>query len=117
MEKRTYNFEKVKAVLEKWKQEQIFELKSFAAADKSVVEIKIQIERAIKCLELCEEYQIVPEKILAIHELPYMKTGYFEYRIMNDCEVDQRDMWIELKVDDEPLRVIPGDLIIEKKSK
>lgn len=79
---------------------------------------KIQIENAIKCLEACEKFKILPQKVMNITELPKQNTGYAEYRIMNDCETENRKNWIEL-IDEERkelIRLLPKDIIIERKA-
>lgn len=38
-------------------------------------------------------------------------TGYSEYRIMNDCESDNKELWIEY---DPEVRILPGDILIKK---
>ena len=42
-----------------------------------------------------------------------MAAGYFEYRIMVDCETDDRELWMELTGDNgEKFTALPDDLLI-----
>ena len=47
-----------------------------------------------------------------IIELPDMKTGYSGFRIMNDCETDDINKWIELEKDNHPVFMTTGDILI-----
>ena len=38
-------------------------------------------------------------------------TGYSEYRIINDCESDNKELWIEY---DPEVRILPGDILIKQ---
>ena len=52
------------------------------------------------------------EKIIPIIE---MNTGYSEYRIINDCESDNKELWIEYIYEDNRIRLYPGDLLVKMK--
>lgn len=72
----------------------------------------IEIKRAILWLQKLSELNIKDLKKYELVILPNMETGYSDYRIMNDCESDDRKNWIEWK--DHPT-IIPGDIIITEK--
>lgn len=38
-------------------------------------------------------------------------TGYSEYRVINDCESDDKEFWIEY---DPEVRILPGDFLIKR---
>lgn len=50
-----------------------------------------------------------------IIKLQDMNTGYSEYRVINDCESDDRDFWVEYTNDNKIVRLDPGDLLIKMK--
>ncbi|MHA8111810.1 hypothetical protein ACX122_01565 [Kosakonia cowanii] len=52
-------------------------------------------------------------EIDSIIQIENEETGYSEYRILNDCETDNRDLWVEYK--NGSVRVNPGDLLIKMK--
>jgi len=55
----------------------------------------------------------VESKVLDIIEIVDEKTGYSEYRIMNDCETEDRSLWIEYQKGN--VKISPGDLLIKMK--
>lgn len=52
-------------------------------------------------------------EIDSVIQIENERTGYAEYRILNDCETDNRDLWVEYK--NGSVRVNFGDLLIKKK--
>ena len=46
-----------------------------------------------------------------VHVLPDSKTGYSDFRIMDDVDSDNRSLWLEV----EGLKLSQGDLVIEIK--
>ena len=52
-------------------------------------------------------------EIDSVIQIENERTGYSEYRILNDCETDNRDLWIEYK--NGRVRVNSGDLLIKMK--
>lgn len=60
--------------------------------------------------------EIVKEIIESKYKFKIIKfeeqnTGYSEYRIMNDCESENKEMWIEY---DPEVRILPGDILIKQ---
>jgi hypothetical protein len=82
-----------------------------------LLKFKLDIDRAIKCIEFCSKQNLFSnskEKYEVI-ELPLPLTGLFsEYRVVDDCETEDRKYWRELEVKDEKLVLSPGDIIIKK---
>lgn len=52
------------------------------------------------------------DKIIPIIE---MNTGYSEYRIINDCESDNKELWLEYIYENNIIRLYPGDLLVKMK--
>lgn len=77
--------------------------------------LKKDLSGIIHALDMFECYQINEKSIDRIVELPDSHTGYSDYRIMNDCESDDPAQWIELKINNETIRLSEGDIIIRKK--
>jgi hypothetical protein len=46
--------------------------------------------------------------------LPATSELYSEYRIIDDCETEDRNMWKELKTNSNKLFLHPGDIVILK---
>lgn len=80
---------------------------------------KLDLDRAISCVEFCNKHNLFTNKKekYTIFELPFLCTGYSDYRIIDDCETDHREYWKELKLikDDEIVYLSPGDIIIQRK--
>ncbi|BAP31222.1 uncharacterized protein CHSO_2185 [Chryseobacterium sp. StRB126] len=81
----------------------------------SNVLLKKELSNVIHLLEVFDRFQISKKTIDAIFELPDSHTGYSDYRIMNDCESDDPMQWVELKINDENIKLSEGDIIIRKK--
>ena len=76
-----------------------------------IVTKKIKLDDAIKCLELCQTYNI--NSTARVVELLDAQAGYFEYRIMIDHESDDRKYWEELKDNqDNTITTVVGDLLV-----
>ena len=74
-----------------------------------------ELDKAISWLRKVEELNLSIVQKYDIIRLPDMETGYSAFRIMNDCETDDINQWIELKKDGCPVSMTQGDvLIIEK---
>lgn len=54
-------------------------------------------------------------KISDIIKLADTNTGYSEYRIINDCESDNRELWVEYKNENENVTINEGDILIKIK--
>ncbi|MDV5354146.1 hypothetical protein QM201_04280 [Enterobacter asburiae] len=52
-------------------------------------------------------------EIDSVIQIENESTGYSEYRILNDCETDNRDLWVEYK--NGSVRLNSGDLMIKMK--
>lgn len=42
-------------------------------------------------------------------------TGYSEYRVMNDCESDNKELWIEYIYENNKIRLNTGDILVKMK--
>lgn len=74
---------------------------------------KLELDQAIACLEFCRQHSIRPNsRVIVIPDLS-TTTPSSEFRLIEDNETDNRDHWIEVKVDGEFIRPSTGSLIIE----
>jgi hypothetical protein len=79
-----------------------------------LLELK-EINNAIKWLNKLSELTLKNIEKYEIIELPDMNTGYSFFRIMNDCETDDVNEWIELKKDNRSVEASAGDILIISK--
>ena len=79
-----------------------------------LIALKTEIEAAIGRLELCERWGITSKSM--VRELPIQKTRSpsSEYRIMEDCETENRALWVEADFQGRKRRFNEGDLIIQR---
>jgi hypothetical protein len=74
---------------------------------------KQELDLAIDCLKLCERYGISPKSTVSRLPEPITRTPSSEFRVIEDHELDDRSAWTEVTIDGEPLRPLPGALLIE----
>ena len=79
---------------------------------------KLELDRAISCLEFCNEHNLFIDKKekYSAFELPLpVGTGCFsDYRIVDDCETEDKEFWRELKFEGKKVFLSPGDIIIKR---
>lgn len=71
----------------------------------------MELNSILKFISFIEENGLEFNGLKAIHCLPNSKTGYSEFRILDDVDSDDPSQWIELK----EMRISQGDLVIEMK--
>ncbi len=112
---RGIKFTQVLEKLKKWRHELVDQMRSPSttqSAREEILQLKVQLDQAIACLQLCEKYQIsLSSKVL---EIPQPKHDHSsQYHLMDDCGLEPK-YWIEVEVDGKPIKPSPGFLIIEK---
>jgi len=105
-------FKSVLPKLRSWRSEVIEGLADHEK-QQEVVQLKLELDQAIACLELCQEYDVRPISRLLVIPDPSTTTPSSEYRLIEDNETDDREQWIEAKVNGQFIRPLPGSLIIE----
>jgi hypothetical protein len=68
---------------------------------------------SLKLLKKCESYGIQPNSMFTTLPEQRCQSPSSEYRIVEDCETDNPQLWIELKVKDRYVRLHQGDVVIE----
>lgn len=81
-----------------------------------LIGLKNEIELSLKQLVLCEQWQILPTSIVKQLPLQKVQSPSSEYRIMEDCESDNRQLWIEADFDGTRYRFNQGDLVIQRRT-
>lgn len=106
------SYARVRARLAEWYLQILGELRDGADAER--VALKGELEEASRCLELCDRVGI--DGAAQVHVLPFLegRGGYSEYRILVDAETEDREHWLEPSINGEPVRLHPGDLVVEK---
>jgi len=76
-------------------------------------ELASQIDLAIQNIQLCEKYGILPKSIIKQLPAQLCKSQSSDYRILEDLESENREQWIEVSINSEPIRLNDGDLVIQ----
>lgn len=77
---------------------------------------KNSIVYAMKLLKKCEQHSIKPSSIFTTLPEQLCQTPSSEYRIVEDCETDDPQSWIEVNIKSAKygqLRLHEGDVVIE----
>lgn len=83
-------------------------LRTLKTGELSVLDLKLGLDRAIRCLELSEQHQFQPGGEAQVLPAPHDYEPLGEYRILWDCETEERFRWHEVG------RALPGDLIVRR---
>jgi hypothetical protein len=82
--------------------------------DASELGLKLELDRAIALLELCERYALDPRGEITVLPEPLTRSPSSELRLMEDHESEDRTRWTEVVVDGRPVRPAPGDLLLAR---
>lgn len=104
------NLTSVLARLDEWRIQLVREMKE---GNRSVLDLKLELDRAIGCLRLCCEHGFAPDS--RVLQLPdtLTRTPSSNFRIIEDHESDDRQYWTEVLVDGEPVQPSPRSFIVE----
>lgn len=105
----------MKIVIEKLNQ-WLDEVKSRLEDDPKNIELHekaSQIDIAIKNIQLCEKYGILPKSIIKRLPEQTCRSSSSDYRILEDVETENRDHWVEACINGEPIRLNEGDLVVQ----
>jgi hypothetical protein len=72
-----------------------------------------EIDDAIGCLKLCEKYHLHAGSKVTVIPFPQNRTPSSEFRLIEDQETESREHWIEVFVNGQTLRPLPGSVIVE----
>jgi len=80
--------------------------------DKNCLSRIKELDKAINWIKKLNELGVNNVQKYDIIELPDPKTGFSEYRVMNDCETDNMEYWQELEINNKRISMTMGDIII-----
>nr|WP_051033523.1 hypothetical protein [Acetivibrio cellulolyticus] len=93
-------------------------IKELKQGKNEFLKTKLELDRAISCLEFCMEHDLFSDnkEKYSVLELPLPEgTGYFsDYRIVDDCETEDKEFWRELKFEGKKVFLSSGDIIIKR---
>ncbi len=111
---KTVKFDVVVGMMRQWRESLLDRLRDPATREEAL-RLKLQLDDAIDCLELCERHQIRPDASVVVVPEPQTRSPSSELRLVEDHECDSREVWTEVMLDGLPVRPLPGSLIIERK--
>ncbi|QVL30745.1 hypothetical protein KIH39_18045 [Telmatocola sphagniphila] len=106
-------FTTVLSKLRSWRSEVILQDLGDPEKQQDGLQLKLELDEAISWLELCQKYDIHPSSKVLVLPVPLTVTPSSEYRLIEDNETDDREKWIEAKVNGQFIRPLPGSLIVE----
>lgn len=74
------------------------------------------IDYSLALLKKCDEFGVKPKSIFTKLPEQTCQTPSSEYRIMEDCETEERKWWVEAKIKEKKhdcIRLNQGDVVIE----
>ncbi|EFI16447.1 conserved hypothetical protein [Bacteroidetes oral taxon 274 str. F0058] len=91
------------------------ELKRAKSNKVNFIAQKNQLLDMLFLIEIYEKYDISRKNIDKIVILSNTKTDISEYRLMEDNDLDDRQYWQELVIEEEKIKLHSNDIIIKKK--
>ena len=103
-------------VLQKLEEERERAIAELRSGHREFLMVKQKLEWSISCLQFCEQFGLFDGKDQpAVLELPAgERGGWTRWRLMDDCETNDRNEWKEGKHNGKPVILAPGDIIIMK---
>ena len=106
--------------LRAWAEEIANDLRQESLSDSQrradLIALRSEISCAVQRLVLCEKWGINPRSRIQVLPAQKCRTPSSEYRIMEDCETDDRHWWVEADFDGQVCRPNEGDLIIQRRN-
>ena len=108
----------VKQLIEDELQKTIYQLKEVSLLQEekqALVCYKKELEQLLFLKKLSDTYQLEPKERERIIVLPTPRTDFASFRIVDDAETEEKQWWEELKIENEPLWLCEGDILIKKR--
>ena len=126
MPKARWGLEKIRIVIMKTAkqlieddlQKTIHQLKEVSLSDEekqALINYKKELEQLLFLKKLSDTYHLEPKEIEHIVVLPPPRTDFANFRIVDDAETEEKQWWEELKIENEPLWLCEGDILIKKR--
>ena len=94
---------------------QLKEVSLLQEEKQALVSYKKELEQLLFLKKLSDTYQLEPKEIEHIVVLPPPRTDFASFRIVDDAETEEKQCWEELKIENEPLWLCEGDILIKKR--
>lgn len=97
----------IKPVVERLSAWQAETVERLRGGDQEALALKIALDTAVRWLEVCEQRQVPVGAEAVALPVPEDFAPLGEYRVMWDCETEDRGHWREVT------RASPGDLLVK----
>ena len=115
---RTIIMKTAKQLIEDELQKIIHQLKEVSLLQEekqALVSYKKELEQLLFLKKLSDTYHLEPAAIERIIVLPPPRTDFASFRIVDDAETEEKQWWEELNIENEPLWLCEGDILIKKR--
>ena len=94
---------------------QLKEVSLLQEEKQALVSYKKELEQLLFLKKLSDTYHLEPVAIERIIVLPSPRTDFSNFRLVDDAETEEKQWWEELKIENEPLWLCEGDILIKKR--
>ena len=94
---------------------QLKEVSLLQEEKQALVSYKKELEQLLFLKKLSDTYHLEPKDIEKVIVLPAPSMAFADFRIVDDVETEEKQWWEELKIENEPLWLCEGDILIKKR--
>ena len=94
---------------------QLKEVSLLQGEKQALVSYKKELEQLLFLKKLSDTYHLEPKEIERIIVLPPPGTDFANFRLVDDAETEEKQCWEELKIENEPLWLCEGGILIKKR--
>ena len=94
---------------------QLKEVSLMQEEKQALVSYKKELEQLLFLKKLSDTYHLEPKEIERIIVLPPPGTDFANFRLVDDAETEEKQCWEELKIENEPIWLCEGDILIKKR--
>ena len=108
----------VKQLIEDELQKIIHQLKEVSLLQEekqALLSYKKELEQLLFLKKLSDTYYLEPLTIERIIVLPPPRTDFSNFRLVDDAETEEKQWWEELKIENKPIWLCEGDILIKKR--
>ena len=108
----------VKQLIEDELQKIIHQLKEVSLLQEekqALISYKKELEQLLFLKKLSDTYHLEPKEIEHIVVLPLPRTDFSNFRLVDDAETEEKQWWEELKIENKPIWLCEGDILIKKR--
>ena len=94
---------------------QLKEVSLLQEEKQALVSYKKELEQLLFLKNLSDTYHLERKNIEKLIVLPAPSTDFANFRIVDDAETEEKQWWEELRIENEPIWLCEGDILIKKR--